>query len=52
VELMGSLLGGGLATEDAFLLTATVIFSLAGGLYWVGAENGGSGGDAGATGYA
>ncbi len=35
LELMMSLLGGGLAPEDLMLLTATVLFSLAGGLYWI-----------------
>jgi len=35
LTLMMSLLGGGLTTEDVLLLTATVLYSLAGGLYWI-----------------
>ena len=35
LTLMMSLLGGGLSTEDMLLLTATVLYSLAGGLYWI-----------------
>ena len=34
-ELILGVLGGGVATEDLLLLTATVLFSLAGALHWV-----------------
>jgi hypothetical protein len=42
-ELALGLLGGGVATEDLLLLTATVLYSVAGALYWVGPESGGGG---------
>lgn len=34
-SLIMGLVGGGIATETLLLLTATVLFSLAGGLHWV-----------------
>lgn len=46
LEFMMSLLGGGLATEALLLLTATVLFSLAGGLYWIRRDDDKHNGDA------
>ena len=44
VELVAGVLGGAMATEDLFLLTATVLFSLAGALHWVWPGGSGPGG--------
>ena len=47
VELVVGMLNGGMATEGLLLITATVLFSLAGALHWVwaGADSGRGGAD-------